>query len=81
MLLLHARYLLDGTGMMATLTNSLVDRVHSSSPFVIKYIPYGRLSEVRRSFLFSFGSSFSSPRYSYRRWGRGFSIHHRQGRR
>ncbi|PIL30760.1 hypothetical protein GSI_06928 [Ganoderma sinense ZZ0214-1] len=33
-------------GMMATLTNSLVDRVHSSSPFVIKYIPYGRLSEV-----------------------------------
>ena len=34
--------------MTATLTNSLVDRVHSSAPFVIKYIPYGRLSEVRR---------------------------------
>ncbi|KAI1790477.1 FAD-linked oxidoreductase [Ganoderma leucocontextum] len=33
-------------GVMATLTNYLVDRVHSSSPFVIKYIPYGRLSEV-----------------------------------
>ena len=34
-------------GMMAALTNDLVDRVRSSSPFVIKYIPYGALSEVR----------------------------------
>ncbi|RPD59460.1 FAD-linked oxidoreductase [Lentinus tigrinus ALCF2SS1-6] len=33
-------------GMMAVLTNYLVDRIQSSSPFVIKYIPYGQLSEV-----------------------------------
>ncbi|KAI0325023.1 FAD-linked oxidoreductase [Cubamyces sp. BRFM 1775] len=33
-------------GMTAALTNYLVNRVHSSSPFVIKYIPYGGLSEV-----------------------------------
>ncbi|TFK85683.1 FAD-linked oxidoreductase [Polyporus arcularius HHB13444] len=33
-------------GMTAALTNYLVDRIHSSSPFVIKYIPYGQLSEV-----------------------------------
>ncbi|EIW65190.1 FAD-linked oxidoreductase [Trametes versicolor FP-101664 SS1] len=33
-------------GMTAALTGHLVDRVRSSSPFVIKYIPYGRLSEV-----------------------------------
>lgn len=32
--------------MTAALTGHLVDRVRSSSPFVIKYIPYGRLSEV-----------------------------------
>ena len=33
--------------MSVALTNYLVNRVHSSSPFVIKYIPYGGLSEVR----------------------------------
>ncbi|KAH9850565.1 FAD-linked oxidoreductase [Lenzites betulinus] len=33
-------------GMTAALTGHLVDRIRSSSPFVIKYIPYGRLSEV-----------------------------------
>ncbi|KAI0668618.1 FAD-linked oxidoreductase-like protein [Trametes maxima] len=33
-------------GMTAALTSHLVDRIRSSSPFVIKYIPYGRLSEV-----------------------------------
>ncbi|KAI0761175.1 FAD-linked oxidoreductase-like protein [Trametes elegans] len=33
-------------GMTAALTTHLVDRVRSPSPFVIKYIPYGRLSEV-----------------------------------
>ncbi|KAI9065797.1 FAD-linked oxidoreductase [Trametes sanguinea] len=33
-------------GMTAALTNYLVERVRSPSPFVIKYIPYGRLSEV-----------------------------------
>lgn len=34
-------------GMSDALTNHLVDRVHSSSPFVLKYIPYGNLTEVR----------------------------------
>ena len=33
--------------MSDALTNYLVDRTRSSSPFVIKYIPYGALSEVR----------------------------------
>ncbi|KZT08999.1 FAD-linked oxidoreductase [Laetiporus sulphureus 93-53] len=33
-------------GMCDDLTNSLVDRTRSDSPFVIKYIPYGALSEV-----------------------------------
>ncbi|KAI0757554.1 FAD-linked oxidoreductase-like protein [Daedaleopsis nitida] len=33
-------------GMTAALTNYLVDRIQSSSPFVIKYVPYGRLAEV-----------------------------------
>ncbi|TBU30788.1 FAD-linked oxidoreductase [Dichomitus squalens] len=33
-------------GMTAVLTNYLANRVQSSSPFVIKYIPYGQLSEV-----------------------------------
>ena len=33
--------------MTAVLTDYLADRVRASSPFVIKYIPYGRLSEVR----------------------------------
>ncbi|KAI0825333.1 FAD-linked oxidoreductase [Trametes gibbosa] len=33
-------------GMAVALTGHLVDRIRSSSPFVIKYIPYGRLSEV-----------------------------------
>ncbi|KAH9891215.1 FAD-linked oxidoreductase-like protein [Cubamyces lactineus] len=33
-------------GMTVSLTNYLVNRVRSSSPFVIKYIPYGGLSEV-----------------------------------
>ncbi|KAI0358839.1 FAD-linked oxidoreductase [Trametes cingulata] len=33
-------------GMTAALTRHLVGRIHSSSPFVIKYIPYGQLSEV-----------------------------------
>ncbi|OSD05698.1 FAD-linked oxidoreductase [Trametes coccinea BRFM310] len=33
-------------GMTAALTSYLVERVRSPSPFVIKYIPYGRLSEV-----------------------------------
>ncbi|KAI8983268.1 FAD-linked oxidoreductase [Trametes punicea] len=33
-------------GMTAALTNYLVGRIRSPSPFVIKYIPYGRLSEV-----------------------------------
>ncbi|KAI0638877.1 FAD-linked oxidoreductase-like protein [Trametes polyzona] len=33
-------------GMTAALTGHLVNRIRSSSPFVIKYIPYGRLSEV-----------------------------------
>ncbi|KAI0641098.1 FAD-linked oxidoreductase-like protein [Trametes meyenii] len=33
-------------GMTAALTSHLVDRIRPSSPFVIKYIPYGRLSEV-----------------------------------
>lgn len=37
------------SGMTAALTNYLVDRTRSSSPFVIKYIPYGRLAEVRPS--------------------------------
>ena len=33
--------------MSAALTNYLVDRVRAPAPFVIKYIPYGALSEVR----------------------------------
>ncbi|GBE78609.1 FAD-linked oxidoreductase [Sparassis crispa] len=33
-------------GMSDQLTNSLVDRTRCSSPFVLKYIPYGNLSEV-----------------------------------
>lgn len=33
-------------GMSDALTNSLVDRTRSTSPFVIKYIPYGNLTEV-----------------------------------
>lgn len=33
-------------GMSDALTNSLVDRTRCTSPFVIKYIPYGRLAEV-----------------------------------
>ena len=41
---------LTAAGMTAALTNYLVDRIHSSSPFVIKYIPYGGLSEVSRRF-------------------------------
>ena len=35
--------------MTAVLTNYLVDRVRAPSPFVIKYIPYGGLAEVRDS--------------------------------
>jgi len=33
-------------GMSDALTNSLVDRTRSTSAFVIKYIPYGNLTEV-----------------------------------
>ena len=33
-------------GMHDNLTNYLVDRTVSSSPFVIKYVPYGSLTEV-----------------------------------
>ncbi|THH17140.1 hypothetical protein EW146_g3610 [Bondarzewia mesenterica] len=33
-------------GMGDALTNYLVDKTRSSSPFVIKYVPYGALSEV-----------------------------------
>ncbi|EJD55117.1 FAD-linked oxidoreductase [Auricularia subglabra TFB-10046 SS5] len=33
-------------GMCDWLTNALVDRVRAPSPFVIKYVPYGALSEV-----------------------------------
>ncbi|KAH9939019.1 FAD-linked oxidoreductase [Epithele typhae] len=33
-------------GMTAVLTTHLANRVHASAPFVIKYIPYGALSEV-----------------------------------
>ncbi|KAI0308759.1 FAD-linked oxidoreductase-like protein [Amylostereum chailletii] len=37
-------------GMSDALTNYLVDRTRSSSPFVIKYVPYGALEEVHRLF-------------------------------
>jgi len=33
-------------GMSDALTNSLVDRTRSLSPFVIKYVPYGALKDV-----------------------------------
>ncbi|PCH33066.1 FAD-linked oxidoreductase [Wolfiporia cocos MD-104 SS10] len=33
-------------GMSDALTNSLVDRTRSVSPFVLKYVPYGNLTEV-----------------------------------
>jgi len=33
-------------GMSDALTNSLVNRTKSTSPFVIKYIPYGNLADV-----------------------------------
>jgi proline dehydrogenase len=36
-------------GMSDGLTNYIVARTHSSAPFVIKYVPYGALSEVRAS--------------------------------
>lgn len=32
--------------MHDNLTNYLVDRTRSSTPFVIKYVPYGSLAEV-----------------------------------
>jgi hypothetical protein len=34
--------------MHDNLTNYLVDRTRSSTPFVIKYVPYGSLEEVGR---------------------------------
>ncbi|KAI0369890.1 FAD-linked oxidoreductase [Pilatotrama ljubarskyi] len=40
-------------GMSAALTSHLVGRIRSSSPFVIKYIPYGQLSEVSVSAAFA----------------------------
>ena len=33
-------------GMHDNLTHYLVDRTRSSAPYVIKYVPYGSLSEV-----------------------------------
>ena len=35
-----------GAGMSDALTNYLVERTRSPSPFVLKYLPYGHLSEV-----------------------------------
>lgn len=35
--------------MTDALTNYIVDRTSSSSPFVLKYVPYGALAEVRLS--------------------------------
>ena len=34
-------------GMCDALTNYIVDRTRSSSPMVLKYVPYGALEEVR----------------------------------
>lgn len=36
-----------GVGMCDALTNYIVDRTRSSSPLVLKYVPYGALVEVR----------------------------------
>ena len=34
-------------GMLDSLTNYLVGRIQSTTPCVIKYVPYGALVEVR----------------------------------
>lgn len=36
--------------MSDALTNYLVDRTRTAAPFVLKYIPYGNLTEVSTSF-------------------------------
>lgn len=44
---MNVRLTTEAIGMHDNLTNYLVDRTRSSTPFVIKYVPYGSLSEVR----------------------------------
>lgn len=49
-------YLVPVAGMSDGLTDHLVHRARSSSPFVLKYLPYGNLSEVgSAAFLTRFG--------------------------